>query len=79
LECGFIVVFRKTASSDCPSEVVFATDGRIDINFYFLLKIDINFDTKFQEYQLLIAFVINFEHTFFSCARFLPPRRPAPK
>jgi hypothetical protein len=37
-------------------------DGKIDSNFNFLLKIDINFDISFQDYQLLIAFVINFAH-----------------
>jgi hypothetical protein len=35
-------------------------DGRIDINLNLLLKIDINFDINFQEYHLLVAFVINF-------------------
>jgi hypothetical protein len=34
-------------------------DCRIDVNFDLLLKIDINFDIKFQEYHLLIGFVIN--------------------
>jgi hypothetical protein len=45
-------------------------DGRIDINFNLFLKIDINFDINFQEYHLLIAFVINFGRPLSLCSAF---------